>query len=195
MSQKKEMLLKIKAGDMDAFQVFYKTYFKRLCNYAGMFVCRSDEAEDIVQDTFFKLWDNRTSIDTDQSVIGLMYRSIRNQCLNKLDHDKVHEKFVAFAKNYEAIDRVYRLDFELQDVDADHFYVFSEIVKAIDELPDKRKEVFRLSKIEGQSHNEIAQQLNISSKGVERHITLANKSLRSRLKHLKTAIFILTILP
>ncbi|MCG8581429.1 MAG: RNA polymerase sigma-70 factor [Bacteroidales bacterium] len=195
MSQKKEMLLKIKAGDMDAFQVFYKTYFKRLLNYAGMFVCQPDEAEDIVQDTFFKLWEKRTSIDVEQSVVGLMYRSIRNQCLNQLNHDKVHEKFVAFAKNYEAIDRVHRLDFELQDVDADHFDVFSEILRAIEELPGKRKEVFRLSKIEGQSHNQIAQQLNISSKGVERHITLANKTLRTKLKHLKTAIFILALLP
>jgi RNA polymerase sigma-70 factor (ECF subfamily) len=187
MNQEKEIILRIKAGDIDAFQVFYKTYFKRLCNYANMFIGQIDEAQDIVQDAFFKLWESHTSIDAEKSVMGLLYRSIRNRCLNKLDHDKVRDKFIEFAKNYEAIDRVYKLDFELEGVDSDHFYVFSEIVKAIEELPDKRKEVYKLSKIEGQSHNEIAQQLNITSKGVERHITLANKVLRTKLKHLRTA--------
>ncbi|MCU4156368.1 RNA polymerase sigma-70 factor [Carboxylicivirga sp. A043] len=195
MNHEKEIVRKVKAGDIDAFQVFYKAYFKRLCNYASLFVCQSDVAEDIVQDAFFKLWDKHSSIDTEQSVVGLLYRSIRNQCLNQLNHDKVHEKFIAFAKNYEAIDRVYRLDFDLHNVDTDHFYVFSEILKAIEDLPVKRKEVYKLSKIEGHAHNEIAQQLNISSKGVERHITLANKTLQTKLKHLKTAIFVLALLP
>lgn len=186
---------KIKGGDLDIFQGFYKTNYKRLFNYASLFINQSDEAEDIVQDAFINLWNNRSSINLEQSIGGLLYRAIRNQCLNKIKHDKVKEKFIEFAKHYESIDLVYRQDFDLEETDSDSFYVFSQIAKAIDELPQKRKEVYKLSKIEGQSHSEIAQQLDISTKGVERHITLANKTLRAKLKHLKTAIFILTILP
>ncbi|MBK3517910.1 RNA polymerase sigma-70 factor [Carboxylicivirga marina] len=186
---------KIKCGNLEVFQDFYKTNYKRLHNYATLFLSQSDEAEDVVQDAFINLWNKRASINVEQSIGGLLYRAIRNQCLNAIKHSKVKDKFIEFAKNYDSIDTVYREDFNLETSDSDTFYVYSQISKAIDELPQKRKEVYKLSKIEGQTHNEIAQQLDITTKGVERHITMANKALRAKLKHLKTAIFILTLLP
>ncbi|WP_289053093.1 RNA polymerase sigma-70 factor [Carboxylicivirga marina] len=186
---------KIKCGNLEVFQDFYKTNYKRLHNYATLFLSQSDEAEDVVQDTFINLWNKRASINVEQSIGGLLYRAIRNQCLNAIKHSKVKDKFIEFAKKYDSIDTVYREDFNLETSDSDTFYVYSQISKAIDELPQKRKEVYKLSKIEGQTHNEIAQQLDITTKGVERHITMANKALRAKLKHLKTAIFILTLLP
>jgi len=194
MIKEKMIAPSIKAGNVEAFQEFYQTYYRRLLNYASMFIQQTDEAEDIVQEAFYNLWKNRQSIEPAQSLVGLLYTAIRNQCLNKIKHNKVHDKFIDFAKNYEAIDFVYRHDFDLK-ADDDHFFVMSEILKAIDQLPEKRKQVYKLSKIEGASHHEIAQQLDISTKGVERHMTLANKSLREKLKHLKTAMFILSILP
>ncbi len=195
MIQEKKLAKQVQAGNLDAFQEFYELYFKRLLNYAAMFLNQSDVAEDIVQEAFFKLWTNRQAIDCNQSLVGLLYRSVRNQCINHLKQQKVHDKFVEFATHFEAIDKVYKLDFDLPLNSGDDFYVYSEIKKAIDSLPEKRQEVYKLSKYEGQSHNEIAQQLNITPKGVERHITLANKSLRSKLRHLKTAIFVLALLP
>ncbi len=189
MIQEKKMAMQIKAGDIKAFQAFYQSYFKRVLNYAAMFLNQTDVAEDIVQESFFKIWNNREGIDCSQSLVGLVYRSVRNQCINQLKQQKVHDKFIDFASHYEAIDRVYKLDFDLEDSSADDFYVYSEIRKAIDTLPEKRREVYKLSKIEGHSHVDIAKELEISTKGVERHITLANKTLRERLKHLKTAVF------
>ncbi len=195
MIQEKDIARQIQTGSLDAFQEFYKLYFKRLLNYASMFLNQSDLAEDIVQEAFFKLWQNRESIDCSQSLIGLLYRTIRNQCINQLKQQKVHDKFVEFAAHFEAIDSVYKQDFELPLNISDDFYVYSEIKNAIETLPEKRKEVYKLSKLEGQSHNEIAQNLDITTKGVERHITLANKTLRAKLKHLKTAIFMLSTFP
>lgn len=195
MIQEKKMAGQIQEGELEAFQEFYKLYFKRLLNYASMFLNQNDVAEDIVQEAFFKLWKNHEAIDANQSLVGLLYRSIRNQCINQLKQHKVHGKFVEFAAHFDAIDSVYKHDFELPLNSSDDFYVYSEIKKAIDSLPEKRKEVYTLSKIEGQSHNEIAQSLDITTKGVERHITLANKALRTKLKHLKAAIFMLVTLP
>ncbi|MBS2210393.1 RNA polymerase sigma-70 factor [Carboxylicivirga mesophila] len=195
MIQEKKIAQQIREGNLEAFQEFYKSYFRRLLNYATMFINQSDVAEDIVQEAFFKLWNNREAINEDQTLVGWLYRAIRNQCINQLKQQKVHEKFIEFASNYEAIDKVYKHDFDLSLNDADDFYVWAEIKKAIESLPEKRREVYQLSKIEGHSHNEIAKELAITTKGVERHITLANRALRSKLKHLKTAIFVLALLP
>jgi RNA polymerase sigma-70 factor (ECF subfamily) len=195
MNPENKIAQEIKTGNLDAFQDFYQRYFQRLLNYASFFVAQTDIAEDIVQEAFFKLWSNRETIDCKQSISGLLYRTIRNQCLNSLKEKKVHEKFIDFASNYEQIESVYKADFDLPLQDQDDFYVFSQIKNAIDELPEKQRKVYQMAKLEGQSHKEIAEQLNISSKGVERHITLANKSLRSKLRHLKTAIFVLALLP
>ncbi len=194
MMQGKKIANKIKAGDLEAFQAFYQCYFKRLYNYAVLFTNQSDVAEDVVQEAFFKIWDKRKSIDCNQSLSAFLYKTVRNLCLNTLKQQKVHDKFIDFAQHFEAIDNVYKHDFELTE-SPDDLYVYTEIKKAISELPDKRQKVFKLSKLDGQSHNDISKQLNISTKGVERHITLANKTLQSKLKHLKTAIFVLALLP
>jgi RNA polymerase sigma-70 factor (ECF subfamily) len=191
----KNFAIEIKAGNLDVFQEFYQLYFNRLLNYASLFVAQADVAEDIVQEAFFKLWSNRQKIDTKQSITGLLYRTIRNQCLNIIKEKKVHEKFIEFASHYEDIESLYKADFDLPVQDKDDFYVFSEIKKAIEELPEKQRKVYKLAKFEGQSHKEIAEQVNISPKGVERHITLANKTLRTKLDHVKTAIFVLALLP
>jgi len=193
MIQGKKINHKIKDGNLDAFQDFYQSYFRRLCNYATLFTNQSDLAEDIVQEAFFKIWDKRESIDCNQSLSGFLYRTVRNRCLNAIKQKKVHDKFVDFAQHFEAIDNIYKQDFDLEDETEDQ-QVYAEIKKAIDELPEKRREVFQLSKLDGQSHKDIAKQLDISTKGVERHITLANKTLQSKLKYLKTAIFILVAL-
>ncbi|WP_430810801.1 MULTISPECIES: RNA polymerase sigma-70 factor [unclassified Carboxylicivirga] len=189
----KETAKKIQAGNLKAFQKFYMAHFKRLLNYANLFVARRDEAEDIVQEAFFKLWSNRSEIDCDQSLKGLLFRSVRNACLNVLKKDEVHARFVDFAKHCEDIEHVYKVDFDLPAAGDQDLYVIDEIKKAIDEMPGKRKEVFRLAKIEGQSHAEIAEHLDITTKGVERHITLANKMLRIRLRHVVGFVLLLFV--
>jgi len=194
MVEGKRIAKQIKAGNLETFQEFYQCYFKRLHNYATLFTNQTDVAEDIVQEAFFKIWNKRNTIDCNQSLSGFLYRTVRNLCLNTQKQQKVHEKFVDFAQHYEAIDGIYKHDFELT-ANTDDLYVYTEIKKAINELPEKRREVFKLSKLDGYSHEEIATQLSITPKGVERHITLSNKTLQQKLKHLKTAIFVLTLLP
>jgi len=189
----KKIAQEIRFGNLDVFQEFYQCYFKRLHNYAVLFTNKTDIAEDIVQEAFFKIWDKRDNIDCNQSITGLIYKTVRNSCINSLQKQKTHQKFVNFALQFEAIDNLYKIDFDVESTEQEDQSIYAEIQKAIDQLPEKRREVFVLSKLDGQSHAEIAKNLEITPKGVERHITLANKNLKTKLKHLKTAILILTL--
>lgn len=184
----------IRNGDIASFEVFYKRYYKRLLNYALMFVAQSDQAEDIVQESFYSVWNKREIIDPNQSMTGFLFRTVRNGCLNAIKQKQVHERFVDYALNAEPIDNLFSFDFD--DISKDdplQLNLLNEIKDAVDSLPQKRQIVFRLSKLDGLSHKEIADKMGITVKGVERHITMANESLRKALKHLKAIVLFFSI--
>ncbi|TAJ14399.1 RNA polymerase sigma-70 factor [Marinilabiliaceae bacterium JC017] len=174
-------------GDISAFEKFYKLYFQRLKNFATMFLDQSDQAEDIVQESFCALWTSRDKIKPEQSLEGFVFTMVRNRCLNVIKQKDVHEKFIDFALQYEYISQAYHTDFDLNDSDEKHD-LLGEIKDAIEKLPDKRKRVFTLSRIDGLSNKEIASEVGITVKGVERHITKAHEFLRKDLKHLAPVI-------
>jgi len=182
----------IRNGDIASFEEFYKCYYKRLLNYCSMFVAQTDQAEDIVQESFYTVWNKRDEIDLQQSITGFLFRTVRNSCLNSLKQKKVHDKFVDYSLNADPINELYSIDFNEAGADDPlQLNLFNEIKQAVNQLPDKRQHVFKLSKLDGLSHKEIALQLGITVKGVERHITMAHESLRNTLKHLRIIILIL----
>lgn len=164
-----------------AFESFYKMNFLRLVGYARLFLAEVDVCEDIVQETFFQIWNKRENIDHRQSLKAFVFTTVRNRCLNELKHRKIHEKFIDFALHDELIDRFYQFDFEAGNLsgfrDEGQEWI-QRVHKAIEALPPKRKKVFKLCKIEGLKNSEVAQLEGISLKGVERHITKANKFIR-----------------
>lgn len=182
----------IRNGDIASFEEFYKCYYKRLLNYSLMFVTQTDQAEDIVQESFYTVWNKRKEIDPQQSITGFLFRTVRNSCLNSIKQKKVHDKFVDYSLHADPINELYSIDFnEAGTDDPLQLNLFNEIKQAVNQLPEKRQHVFKLSKLDGLSHKEIALQLGISVKGVERHITMAHESLRNSLKHLKVIILVL----
>ncbi len=171
----------IREGNLSAFESFYKMNFPRLVGYARLFLAEVDVCEDIVQETFFQIWNNREKIDHRQSLKGFIFTTVRNRCLNELKHRKIHEQFIDFALHDELIERFYRFDFEAGNLSGFHDNGqewIQKVHKAIEALPPKRKKVFKLCKIEGLKNSEVAQMQGISIKGVERHITKANKFIR-----------------
>ena len=182
----------IRNGNIASFEEFYKCYYKRLLNYCLMFVAQTDQAEDIVQESFYTVWNKRMEIDPGQSLTGFLFRTVRNSCLNSIKQKKVHDKFVDYSLNADPINELYSIDFNEAGADDPlQLNLFNEIKQAVNQLPDKRQHVFKLSKLDGLSHKEIALQLGITVKGVERHITMAHESLRNTLKHLRIIILIL----
>jgi len=184
----KELYLKLKEGDERAFQALFKKYYSAMCHFARQFLNDSELAEETVQDMFVKIWEKRASLNIETSVKHYLFRSVRNQCLNQIQHEKIKKQYASMV-----------LESAHQDIDPGHYYIevglFQRIEKSIESLPPKRQEIFRLSREQGMKYKEIAETLNISVKTVEAQMGLALKHLRDELKdfsnHLMTLFVIL----
>ena len=187
MNQPDEKVLfkRITEGDVKSFETIFHTYYANLCRFATGFIHDDEMAEEIVQDLFVKLWEKRTQIEVDISIKNYLYRSVKNQCLNNIKHNIIKTKHL---QNIET-------EKETQIQPDEHFLAVelaNKIEESIQSLPEKRREIFRLSREEGLKYKEIAERLNISLKTVEAQMGLAIKTLREKLKnHISSVILFL----
>ncbi len=162
------------SADPAGFENVFKTHFKNLHSYAYTIIRNEADAEEIVQQVFYKLWEKQQQINIEQSVAGYLYRAVYNECLNYLKHAKVKDKYrasqLASTKN-EGIDSDSLIIKELRE----------KINSAIRELPEQCRTVFQMSRFEGLRYREIAMKLGISEKTVENQISKALKTLRTKL--------------
>jgi len=139
-----------------------------LVGFAYQYVEDHDISEDIVQEVFSKIWNNSEEIDIRTNVKSYLFGAVRNACLNHLRHEKVKEIHIREAR-HEVIDGEAFLEMdELQQ----------KINTALDQLPEKRRQIFELSRFEGKKYYEIAEELNISVKTVETQMSRALKVMR-----------------
>jgi RNA polymerase sigma-70 factor (ECF subfamily) len=164
------------AGDINAYEMLFKTYYKPLCNYAYTFIPDKDEAEEIVQSTFLSVWEKRTTLQIQTSVKPYLYAMVRNACLNVIKHEKIKQKHATEElalgqEGYESISQtVYGSELERQ------------IQRAMEKLPEQCRLVFKLSRFEELKYAEIATELNISVKTVENQMGKALKIMREQLR-------------
>jgi len=169
-----------KSLDKNAFEQLFKSHFVHLCNFATQYVSDLDTARDITQKVFIQLWEKREQIDTKQSIRSYLFTAVKNRSLN---HIRDHKKY-----------RSRVLDIDIHDIDIsfeeDQIAVSElqhKIEKALDNLPEKCRQVFEMSRYENKKYQEIATELDISKKTVEAHMSRALRSLREDLKdHLLT---------
>ncbi len=175
-----ELVKKISGGDENAFDELFRLHYKLLKNYALRFVYDAQVAEDIVQDVFVITWQARAGLDVSRSVRSLLLTMVKNQCLNYLKHKKIESQFITVQKH--------RLDVYFEELfteSNDHLIekeLEAEIQKSIENLPEQCRRVFRLSRVYGLKNKEIAIELEISEKAVEKQITRALGHLRESLK-------------
>lgn len=172
----KEFNEALQQGNMVIFEQVFRNYYERLCNYANTILNDMDEAEEIVQGTFLGLWEKRSHIQIRSALKAYLYQSVRNSCLNHLDHLKVRR---AHRDHYLYTSEV-SVDSGSQATIAHELE--KQIEEAISSLPPQCQTVFRLSRFEGLTYAEIAEQLNISVKTIENHMGKALKIMREQLK-------------
>jgi len=85
----KYFLEEIKNGNPNALKKVFETFYSQLCNFAYQFLNDNDQSEDIVQALFVKLWEKRSELAIETSLKSYLFRSVRNQCLNLIQHEKV----------------------------------------------------------------------------------------------------------
>ena len=165
-------LQKIKEGDHTAFESLFKLLYPSLCTYSKKFTLQKEIAEEIVQQVFFKLWENREKIAIHTSLKAYLFKAVHNNSLKYLHSKKFEEDYKKF--NEEML--LYKTDF-LPD-----FELSEKINKSIEELAPQCRKIFILSRFDNLRHEEIATKLNISVRTVEVQIRRANISLRKKLQ-------------
>lgn len=169
-----EIREQILQNDTNAFKLIYEYWYGGMCLYAGRFVYDSQAAEDVVQQVLINVWDQRYKLQEVRSLKAYLLRMIYNSCMNYLDHQKVVNKHKEAA-----LQQLNEMELRcIEESETDH----SEIIKALDTLPERNREVFRLHYFEGLKHKEIAAKLNISDRTVETHIVKGLRKLRTLLK-------------
>ncbi|MDR2776176.1 MAG: RNA polymerase sigma-70 factor [Tannerella sp.] len=168
-----ETLEDLKSGDHKAFDMVFLSYFDKVKRFIAGLIRSEDDAEDLAQDVFAKLWTERENIDTHSSFNAFLYTISRNATYNYLKHKLVQTNYVS-----EYVQRE-----EEADADTPEKLFFAKEIELLIEMalcrmPEKRSEIYRLSRNKGLSNDEIAARLNISRKTVENNLTLALKEIR-----------------
>ena len=158
-----------------AFTTLFDTYYVPLCNYIYSLTKDRQQAEDIVQDTMFIVWESRNNIQSNLSIKNYLYKIAYNKFIDTYRGNKVHLSYVDEVKKT-ALD--YFIDKEEDYISNKNAVVFAEIQN----LPPKCREAFLLSKKQGLKYKEVAEELNISVKTVEIHISKALKRIRDKVK-------------
>ncbi len=178
-----KMLLEgLKNGDHDAYKAVFDLYWDPLFSYALRKIKSSEDAKEIVQSLFLQLWEGRERID-DVNLDHFLKVCIRNKCVDFIRRQLLQGRYTEHCRNYTAI-----AAWETQNAIS-----VNEIARQVEfglkYLPEKSQQVFRLSRFEGYSTREIADEIQLSEKSVQYHLTKAMKVMKVCLKD-----FILTYL-
>lgn len=178
-----ELLKRIKNNDEIAFKVIFNRFYSRLYYFVLEFISLNDISENIVQDTFFTLWNKRHELKDDSNLGAYLFTVAKNNCLYKLRDQRYRQK--VFTANFLDQDEL-EMNMDVLSTLDSSAYTFEEIdrivEKTLEELPPQCRKVFTLSRFEERKNKEIAEELNISVKVVEKHISKGLKKFRVSLK-------------
>jgi RNA polymerase sigma-70 factor (ECF subfamily) len=166
-----QLIAGLKKGQMNAYEQAFHTYYPVYVHFAEYIVGDLQVAKDLVQNVFLKIWRYRDRLDETLSFRNFMYVLTKREVLNYLRSKRVYESLEAI------------LDVPSTAAQAEHISDASFLRLQVNKLPEQRRNVFIMSRFYGLSNKEIAKQLCISEKTVERHITLAGKQLREELEN------------
>lgn len=165
-------------GDITTFRTAYHRYHEKLYFYVIKHTQSSYLAEETVQLTFIRLWENRTNLSTEASLSQQVFRIARSTMIDLLRKESRHkEQLVAITEQTTA-----QLTTEAPDLSGKD--ELKKVFETIEKMAPVRRTVFKLSRLDGRSHKEIAQQLSISPKTVENHIGRAIRQLKDTLTFL-----------
>ncbi len=162
----------LKNGDEKVFEELFKAYYTPLCEYCLRYVSDADMAEEIVQDLFFKMWVKREELNINVSIKSYFYISLRNHALNYINRLKIQDRYNQFVEIRTRNEVDYPIDV-MEEKDMERI-----MKQAIALLPEKRREIFEMSRFEDMKYSEIAEKLNVSVKTVESQMSKALEHMR-----------------
>ncbi|MHA7111846.1 RNA polymerase sigma-70 factor [Sunxiuqinia elliptica] len=186
-----EQLFSLSKDQKSSFREVYDKYYQPLCHLSKYYLGDTAEAKGVVQEAFVKLWEVRSEIDQDSNLKNFLFTLVKNNSLNILKRRQIllkhHEqiKWMEIHYQYESLMKVSGSYLEFEELK-------ENIDRAIENLPEHCRAVFKMSRFEDLKNKEIAAKLGVTLKTVEAHLTKALKILRKELKDYLPLIMILT---
>jgi RNA polymerase sigma-70 factor (ECF subfamily) len=182
-----EILVRLlRTGDDNSFREIYLRYWKRLYAHAYNKLKSRETVEEIIQNLFLKLWQNRESSDIG-TLENYLFTSLKYNIINYIERKIVQEKHFRYIRDQETEKAAYfEESLGLKELRA-------IIEQSLSMMPDKTQTVFRLRKLDNYSVLEIAKYLQISEKAVEYHISKSIRILRSHLKDYAVPVIVLLL--
>ena len=170
------------------FDKIYVLYYSRMFRFAKEYVLFDEDAENIVQDVFFFFWEKREVLDIQISLVSFLFALVKNKSLDYLRHkviaDEYKQELSAKLTALELLNYSFTSDEEIEQI----------LMTAINKLPERCRQVFLKSRIEGKKNREIANELNLTVSTVENQMTIALRKLRVELKdYLPLLLFLLDV--
>lgn len=175
----------LKKGDIRALEQLYDMLHKRLYAFLFKIIRNQEVVEDIIQSTFIKVWDNRNKLSTEKPLDAQVYVIAKNLLLNYIKRQNIEKKVIEVLTHQNKGKEIQNQINYNETLNIYH--------NAIEKLPPKRKEIYKLRNLEGLSNKEIAQRLSISNNTVENQLSKANNFIRKNLYFLKESIAIIII--
>lgn len=176
-----ELIKYIKEGDLKAFERVFKDYYALMCSVAMDYVNDSAVCQTLTEDVLLNLWEKKREVVITTSLRAYLLRAVRNKCI---DHLRTHRQVSGFLGYYDSLDRMFG------GAMADEKDLFEQLIsdelaelldRAIDEMPEERRRVFILVRMENKTYQEAADMLHISVNTVKYHLKRAHAELQDKL--------------
>lgn len=182
MSYRKTIYKSKRTKELDFFEELFRMYYPRLKNYGFNFLHDMDEAEDLVQDVFYSIWQNRSILDEEKNVGSYLFKLVKNKCLNVLKHKVVEEQY-AIQKIENDSEELYDISFmESGEFISMEKRLMADLEMIINDMPPKCQIAFRLKWFERKKIREIAEIMEISTTMVDKHLSKGIQIARRKLK-------------
>lgn len=170
-----ELVRRLQAGDVEAFDLIYKKYSGKLYSFGLKYLRSTAEAEELVQSIFLKIWENHKHIDKELSFKSYLFTIAYNDICKLFRKRNYLQKFIS-----DTIAENPQFSFEIEE-GIDYQSILERIQQIVDKLPERQKTIFLKSRQEGKSTKEIAEEIGLSPGTVDNYISESLKFIRSRL--------------
>jgi RNA polymerase sigma-70 factor (ECF subfamily) len=171
----RELVNELIRGELPAFDALFEKYYKKLYYFALGYLRSEEDAEDLIQEVFVKIWETRKDIKEYLSfnsfLYTITYHAVLKHFRKKGREKKYVDRYAAGLKEY----------IDITTAEVEYSNTLERVNIFVEQLPEKRKQIFIMSRYEGFDNTEIAKKLNISKKTVENQIYQALKFLRTQL--------------
>ncbi|MGV8139777.1 MAG: RNA polymerase sigma factor [Mangrovibacterium sp.] len=172
----------LRSGSPASYEKLYALTSSRLKKYCNIFLKDAVLVEDMVQNSYVRLWERRERIHTEKSVESLLFTITRNQCLNYLRDQKLTAAGYSMDEfSWSELQHLYQIDFTGEEDKSIEEQLFEALHEAIGQLPARQNQILVMCKIKGKKQKEVAEELGISIKAVEKNLDKAKHNLRETL--------------